>query len=206
MALVVIDDSILSSIADAIREKSGSDSGIMPGDMANEIYNLPTGEGGGEVNLCGTIITENGIYNAEELTEGEYQGYFEVEVDVPPVYSDEQIYDMGKLQQVEMLGGDSGGYLPDITPFVDDFEKVVAMIWHGDEAWEHTHIYLKGLNGTNIFTSANRNDYTSTNKTWITPSNTSYWLNPEDLSCIKVEGLNEGLVSCSGRFFMLYQE
>ena len=206
MALVVIDDSILSSIADAIREKSGSDSGIVPGDMANEIYNLPTGEGGGEVNLYGTYITENGTYNAEEESGGEYQGFFEVVVDVPPVYTDEESFDMSKLHQVEMYAGDNGGYLPDITPFVDDFEKVVVMIWHGDDTWEHTHIYLKGICGTNIFTSANRNDYVSTHKSWITPGNSSYWLNTEDLSCIKIENLNEGEVSCSGRFFMVYQE
>lgn len=49
MSKVFIQESTLTAIGDAIREKSGSSELIAPLDMATEIANLPTGGGGGEV-------------------------------------------------------------------------------------------------------------------------------------------------------------
>lgn len=51
MSWVAIRDGILSSIADAIREKTGKTSTILPGEMAAEIESIETGGGGGGVSI-----------------------------------------------------------------------------------------------------------------------------------------------------------
>ena len=103
MGKKLISDSILTAIANAIRNKRGTTTQYKPSEMANAILNIPTGGGGG-ITPAGTLpITENNrVYDcyqyAEasvqiptpsdvlEITEnGTYgvQGYGSVDVDVP---------------------------------------------------------------------------------------------------------------------------
>ena len=70
----------LNNIGDAIRAKTGKEDKLTLEQMVTEIAAIETSS---EPNLCGIVIEENGIYNAEEYTDGEYQGFFEVEVNVP---------------------------------------------------------------------------------------------------------------------------
>ena len=49
MAQVFIEETTLSSIGDAIREKGGTSELISPLDMPNAISNLPSGGGGGDI-------------------------------------------------------------------------------------------------------------------------------------------------------------
>ena len=49
MAQVFIEETTLSSIGDAIREKGGTNELISPLDMPNAIINLPSGGGGGDI-------------------------------------------------------------------------------------------------------------------------------------------------------------
>jgi len=60
MANVIIDDTSLVNIADAIREKSGSTDVFLPGEMANAILNLATNAGWDVVTKSGFKPTVNG--------------------------------------------------------------------------------------------------------------------------------------------------
>ena len=57
MAIVTINDTTLTNIANAIRGRSGSEAGITPENMATEISNLPAG-GDLEVKYAQVIITD----------------------------------------------------------------------------------------------------------------------------------------------------
>ena len=48
MAKVFIEETTLTSIGDAIRDKAGTNELISPLDMPNAIINLPSGGGGGD--------------------------------------------------------------------------------------------------------------------------------------------------------------
>ena len=56
MSKVLITESILSGIADAIREKDGSTAKITPANMATQIANIPTG-GGGTDDVAAAIVS-----------------------------------------------------------------------------------------------------------------------------------------------------
>lgn len=57
MANVLVQDTSLTAIADAIRAKNGSSTLYKPGEMAAAISALPTGSGGGEVVFKNAFIT-----------------------------------------------------------------------------------------------------------------------------------------------------
>lgn len=57
MANVLVQDTSLTAIADAIRGKNGSSTLYKPGEMAAAITDLPTGSGGGEVVFKNAFIT-----------------------------------------------------------------------------------------------------------------------------------------------------
>ena len=52
MAKVFIEETTLTSIGDAIRDKAGTNELISPLDMPNAISNLPSGGGGGDLPRC----------------------------------------------------------------------------------------------------------------------------------------------------------
>lgn len=57
MANVLVQDSSLTAIADAIRAKNGAETTYKPGEMAAAISAIPTGSGGGEVVFKNAFIT-----------------------------------------------------------------------------------------------------------------------------------------------------
>ena len=57
MANVLVQDSSLTAIADAIRAKNGTETTYKPSEMAAAISALPTGSGGGEVVFKNAFIT-----------------------------------------------------------------------------------------------------------------------------------------------------
>jgi hypothetical protein len=58
MANVIINDTHLTNIANAIREKNGTASTYLPREMAAAITNLPTGDGGADIPSSAFMITD----------------------------------------------------------------------------------------------------------------------------------------------------
>ena len=61
-------------------------------------------------------------------------------------------FDMASLNYVEITAPSTHGEystLPDLTPYVDDFSKIVAMYWCGDK-YGTVYVYIRGLNGNKI--------------------------------------------------------
>ena len=61
-------------------------------------------------------------------------------------------FDMASLNYVEIAAPSSYGEystLPDLTPYVDDFSKIVAMYWCGN-CFGTVYVYIRGLNGNKI--------------------------------------------------------
>lgn len=81
MTQVLITETYLEDIADAIREKNGSESTYTPAQMAAAIENIPSAE---EPDLVSKSITANGTYDAED--DG-HDGYSDVTVNVPNSYA-----------------------------------------------------------------------------------------------------------------------
>lgn len=106
MAIVTIDDKHLTDIADAIRGKNNTVTGIKPADMASAIVNLPTG---------GFDISALNYVNIE----------------APSKYS-------------------SYSTLPDLTPYVDNIDKIIAMVWCGDDVGS-VYVYFRGIKDYRIF-------------------------------------------------------
>ena len=59
MATKTIQDSTLSAIADAIRQKTGNSSSMTPAEMAEEISNIQTGSAGRTTHYHGTVRFQN---------------------------------------------------------------------------------------------------------------------------------------------------
>ena len=74
MGKKLISDSILTAIANAIRNKRGTTTQYKPSEMANAILNIPTGGGGG-ITPAGTLpITENNrVYDCYQYAEASVQ-------------------------------------------------------------------------------------------------------------------------------------
>lgn len=95
MSKVMVNESSLSAIGEAIRGKNGTTNTYKPSEMAAAISSIPTGGG----NL-----------------------------------------DFSNLEYVQ-LTSNSGSELPDLTPFISDFNKVVCIMIQGPN---ETYVYLKG--------------------------------------------------------------
>ena len=107
MALVTINDKHLTDIANAIRGKNNTVTGIKPADMASAIANLPTG-GGFDISALNYIDIK---------APNEYINY---------------------------------STLPDLTPYVDNIDKIVAMVWCGDNTGS-VYVYFRGIKDYRIF-------------------------------------------------------
>ena len=61
-------------------------------------------------------------------------------------------FDMASLNYVEIAAPSAYSEystLPDLTPYVNDFSKIVAMYWCGDTRGA-VYVYIRGLNGNNV--------------------------------------------------------
>ena len=76
MSKLFIEETTLTAIGDAIREMTGLEELIAPGNMPNEIRSIETG--GGEPNIEPIEITANGVYSADDV-----DGYNPITVNVP---------------------------------------------------------------------------------------------------------------------------
>ena len=77
MANVLVNDTSLTAIANAIRGKNGETTTYKPAEMATAITNLPSG--GGEPTIEALSITANGTYTAPDGVDG----YSPITVNVP---------------------------------------------------------------------------------------------------------------------------
>ena len=95
MGKVMVNESSLTAIGEAIRGKNGTTNTYKPSEMAAAISSIPAGGG----NL-----------------------------------------DFSNLEYVQ-LTSNTGSVLPDLTPFISDFNKVVCIMIQGDNS---SYIYLRG--------------------------------------------------------------
>ena len=95
MSKVMVNESSLTAIGEAIRGKNGTTNTYKPSEMAAAISSIPAGGG----NL-----------------------------------------DFSNLEYVQ-LTTNTGSNLPDLTPFISDFDKVVCIMVQG---YNRTFVYLKG--------------------------------------------------------------
>ena len=61
-------------------------------------------------------------------------------------------FDMASLNYVEIVAPSiyqEYSTLPDLTPYVDDFSKIVAMYWCGDNRGT-VYVYIRGLDGNKV--------------------------------------------------------
>lgn len=102
MSKVMVNESSLTAIGEAIRGKNGTTNTYKPSEMAAAISSIPAG---------GNL-------------------------------------DFSNLEYVQ-LTSNKGSVLPDLTPFISDFNKVVCIMIQGDN---ETYVYLRG-------TDTNRSPY-----------------------------------------------
>ena len=95
MSKVMVNESSLSAIGEAIRGKNGTTNTYKPSEMAAAINSIPAGGGN---------------------------------------------FDFSNLEYVQ-LTSDKASALPDLTPFISDFNKVVCIMIQGHN---NTYIYLRG--------------------------------------------------------------
>lgn len=88
MAQVLVTESYLDDIADAIRDKTGSEDTYTPAQMAGAIDGIQTAD---EVVLVSKSVTANGTYDPEDDSA---DGYSDVTVNVPNTYT---LSDEGKV-------------------------------------------------------------------------------------------------------------
>ena len=83
MSKVLVSEENLTSIADAIREKNGTENTYTPSEMATAISEISGGGESIDVQINGTSIVENGVANIQHNV---VQGYFDAEK-IPSTYS-----------------------------------------------------------------------------------------------------------------------
>ena len=96
MGKVMVNESSLTAIGEAIRGKNGTTNTYKPSEMAAAISSIPAGGG----NL-----------------------------------------DFSNLEYVQLTSKSNGSVLPDLTPFISDFNKVVCIMIQGNN---ETFVYLRG--------------------------------------------------------------
>ena len=69
MSDYIIHDTTLTSIANAIRTKTGSNAQMTPSEMATAIGNISTGGGGGITfnDICNGVVTGDVVFNGTVL-------------------------------------------------------------------------------------------------------------------------------------------
>ena len=98
-------------------------------------------------------------------------------------------FDMASLNYVEIAAPSAYreySTLPDLTPYVDDFSKIVAMYWCGDLAGA-VYVYIRGLDGNKI--TLLKNVYgirSSVSPMFISPNAQNFYFLNGNLSGLKV--------------------
>lgn len=165
MAIVTIDDKHLTDIADAIRGKNNTVTGIKPADMASAIVNLPTG--GFDISALNYV-----------------------DIKAPSKYS-------------------TYSTLPDLTPYVDNIDKIVAMVWCGDNTGA-VYVYLRGIKDYRIFLLKDIYGIRSTdNPIFETPTSSPYYYYSIDgnLSGLNVKYSSSAMSnSFANGLIMLYED
>lgn len=164
MSKVMVNESSLSAIGEAIRGKNGTTNTYKPSEMAAAISSIPAGGGG---NL-----------------------------------------DFSNLEYVQLTSNKSSD-LPDLTPFISDFNKVICIMIQDANM---TYVYLKGTDTDrspykdmfNYF--GNRGSY-STPSTEVSKAN-CYGLDVTNLKSPKIIYLNSNSIMTrpwQGGFIMYYE-
>ena len=102
MAKVFIEETTLSSIGDAIRDKGGTSELISPLDMPNAIINLPSGGGGGDIEVEPIVLAGDCSYACAGPIAGNYVKLFGDTISTKYVYTCDSMFK---------------GYKNDIIPF-----------------------------------------------------------------------------------------
>ena len=163
MSKVMVNESSLSAIGEAIRGKNGTTNTYKPSEMAAAISNIPAGGG----NL-----------------------------------------DFSNLEYVQLTTNRSS-VLPDLTPFISDFNKVVCIMIQDSNG---TYVYLKGTDTDrssykDIFYYYGNNGFYSTPSTKISKAN-CYGLNVTKLNKPEIIYLNSNSILTApwqGGFIMYYE-
>ena len=164
MSKVMVNESSLSAIGEAIRGKNGTTNTYKPSEMAAAISNIPAGGG----NL-----------------------------------------DFSNLEYVQ-LTTNSSSVLPDLTPFISDFNKVVCIMIQGSN---ETYVYLKGTDTDRssykdiFYYYGNNRGFYTTPSTEISKAN-CHGLNVTKLNKPEIIYLNSNSILTApwhGGFIMYYE-
>lgn len=121
MSKVMVNESSLTAIGEAIRGKNGTTNTYKPSEMAAAISNIPAGGGN---------------------------------------------FDFSNLEYVQLTSKTNGSDLPDLTPFISDFNKVVCIMIQGNN---QTFVYLRGTD-TDRSSYKDMFHYTGNRGSYSTPS------------------------------------
>ena len=98
-------------------------------------------------------------------------------------------FDMASLNYVEIAAPSSYGEystLPDLTPYVDDFSKIVAMYWCGNNSGT-VYVYIRGLNGNKVTLLENVHGIRSSRQPqFVSPNAQNFYFLNGNLSGLKI--------------------
>ena len=121
MSKVMVNESSLTAIGEAIRGKNGTTNTYKPSEMAAAISSIPAGGGN---------------------------------------------FDFSNLEYVQLTTKNDSSILPDLTPFISDFNKVVCIMVQG---YNETFVYLRGTD-TDRSSYKDMFYYTGNRGSYSTPS------------------------------------
>lgn len=186
MANVLVNDSYLTGIANAIRTKSSSQDTFLPSEMPQAILDIPTGSGGSEPNIFVQTTepdTKKGIWLQKNATPDYYTYDEEVFVggtwledgskaNIPYNFKESSTATVGT--NVYLLGGSSyPSYNYKYDTLTDTYTKLTNLpysFYHGSATTIGTDIYLFGGDGGNT----NNYKYDTVNGTYTKLANIPY--------------------------------
>lgn len=129
MAKVFIEETTLSSIGDAIRDKGGTNELISPLDMPNAIINLPSG-GGGDIEVEPIVLSGNQDYGCSGAMAGAYLELFGDTVSTEGITSAEYMFKGNTAKRIPFdinFKLDSYQYSNDISLIFDGCINIVEL-------------------------------------------------------------------------------
>lgn len=173
MAKVFIEETTLSSIGDAIREKGGTSELISPLDMANAITNLPSG--GSELPEEAFNITGNCYYR---FSEGNWDWFIELygnQIKTNEVSGLGNTFSNSKVEYIPFDINISSNFstASQCFYFATELKEVPYII--GDNKSIPTSNYSNSLNLSQFFTACNRLREIPFDYFWKMVPNADYW-------------------------------